>query len=109
MDLSFKEQNGEFISEFSVTGDFSLHIEKGFGNVSLYQKSVETGEYDFTCILSKNPTASVIDTLVPVLVPPMYLKIVSDTMPMMAVVTVGEGGEIGYSEAQIADVLNTPV
>lgn len=43
------------------------------------------------------------------LVYPKQIQVVSKVLPTMAVVTASEGSEVGYSETQISETLNTPL
>lgn len=110
MELNFVKRGSRWVAEFTATGDFNLHIETASGgNVAIEQKSVEDGRYAFVRSINKGVNDTVIDTAVIVPVPPVFIKIESKSMPTMAVVTAGEGAEVGYSEAQIEETLNTPV
>ena len=110
MELNFEKKGSWWVAEFSATGNFNLHIERNEGgSCSLYQSSVEGANYDYVRSINKGVNDTVIDTAVIVPVPPMYIKVESKAKPTMAVVTAGEGAEVGYSEAQISETLNTPV
>ena len=86
--ITFKKVGTKYEAEFTVSGNFALHIERsGVGVISLEQKSVEDGQYapvlGFPQIWRNYP---VIDTVVQCDLP-MYVKVVSETQPTKAVVT----------------------
>jgi hypothetical protein len=96
MDLNFekKEQywgkDAAWVSEFEVTSDFNLHIERiSGGRFLVYQKSVADGEYDLVDDLGYKDHKAVIDMDFVGLVYPKYIKVVSESEVTMGIVTLG--------------------
>ena len=46
MEITFSKSGEVYVAEFSVTGDFNLHIEKSGGDFRIMQKTTENGKYD---------------------------------------------------------------
>lgn len=86
MELTFEKQGDVFIAEFEVSGDFNLHIEKPTGKISLYQRTA--GEkYDAIEGVGYPEGNSVFDYDFTALVYPKTIKVVSEVLPTLAVVT----------------------
>ena len=86
-------KDAAWVSEFEVTSDFNLHIERvSGGRFLVYQKSVADGEYDIVDGLRKDHKA-VIDLDFTALVYPKYIKVVSEAEVTYAEVV--SDGEIG--------------
>ena len=80
-------KDAAYVSEFEVTADFNLHIErKKGGRFLVYQKSVADGEYDIVDGVGRLDHKDVIDTAVRVDLFPMWCKIVSASEVTMAAV-----------------------
>lgn len=110
MELNFTQVGDKYVAEFEVTSDFNLHIEReGSGYLFVNQRTTAEGKYDSIRSGSFNYGDPVVDVDFVSSIYPKYIQVVSKIKPTMAVVTAGEGGEVGYSEAQIAETLNTPV
>lgn len=109
MELTFTKDGDKYVASFAVTSDFNIHIEKSGGRVTFYQSAVEGAKYDAIDGMVMSEGDGVFDKNVVGVICTTYIKIVSDVLPTMAVVTAGEGAEVGYSEAQISETLNTPV
>lgn len=109
MELTFTKDGDKYVASFAVTSDFNIHIEKNGGRVTFYQSGVDGAKGDAIDNLVMTEGDGVLDRNVVGVICPMYIAIKSDVLPTMAIVTVAEGGEVGYSEAQIAETLNTPV
>lgn len=110
MELQFVKQGSRYIAEFQTTGDFNLHIERNeSGFLYVRQRTTETGKYDSVEEGSFSYGDSIVDKDFSFSVYPKQIQVVSKVLPTMAVVTAGEGGEVGYSETQISETLNTPV
>ena len=105
MNLEFIKVGNAYVAEFKVEADFNLHIEKGVGNISISQSSVEGGAYDYIRQLSNAPLDKVVDIDFVGAIYPKWLKITSTTLPTLAVVT--SAGEI--TEGGVVTTLNTPV
>lgn len=89
MELVFTKENGRWVAEFEVTGDFNLHVEGVTdGNVAVYQRGASSGEYAFVRNAVAYPSyGKVYDYDFAALVYPKYIKIVSEVEPTMAIVT----------------------
>lgn len=109
MELTFTKDGDKYFASFAVTSDFNIHIEKNGGRMTFYQSAVEGAKGDAIDGLVMTEGDGVLDRNVIGVICPIYITIKSDVLPTMAIVTPAEGGEVGYSEAQIAESLNTPV
>lgn len=96
MDLIFekKEQYWDkvtaWVSEFEVTADFNLHVERiSGGRFLVYQKSVADGDYDLVDDLGYKDHKAVIDMDFVGLVYPKWIKVVSQAEVTMGIVTMG--------------------
>lgn len=86
--LVFTKQDSGYVAEFTATGDFNLHIEKKEkGGVFFYQKSIYDGEYVPIKDIKFDKYDFYLDTDFSALVYPKYIKIVSNAIPEVAVVT----------------------
>lgn len=93
MDLIFEKKEQYFgkdaawVSEFEVTSDFNLHVERiSGGRFLVYQKTVKDGEYDLVDGLGYKDHKDVIDITLWDLVYPKYIKVVSEAEVTRAVV-----------------------
>lgn len=93
MDLIFEKKEQYFgkdaawVSEFEVTSDFNLHVERiSGGRFLVYQKSVADGEYDLVDGLGYKDHKDTIDMDFVALVYPKYIKVVSEAEVTRAVV-----------------------
>lgn len=97
MEITFSKSGEVYVAEFSVTGDFNLHIEGvTAGDVQVFQRGTASGSY--ARVKSVNPYSyeKVYDYDFSAVVYPKYIKIVSEVEPTLAVVTsAGEVTEIG--------------
>lgn len=96
MDLIFEKKEQYFgkdaawVSEFEVTADFNLHVERiSGGRFLVYQKSVADGEYDLVDGLGYKDHKDVIDITLWDLVYPKWIKVVSEAEVTMGIVTMG--------------------
>lgn len=87
--ITFEKVGTRYEAEFTANGNFALHIERANGGViTLEQTSVQGGQYAPVMGFSQNwRNFPVIDTTIVGDVFPVYIKIVSETQPSMAVVT----------------------
>lgn len=93
MKLEFNlTQNGTYVAEVKVTGDFNLHLETKGGIVNLLQRGSEEGEYAPVTSWSK---ANIIDCDFGGFVYPKYIKVVSGSEVVSASVNFNEGGGSG--------------
>ena len=94
MELIFNKSDKYYVSEFQVTANFNLHIEKPNGDIRLYQRTAG-GKYDSIDNVVYYAGNSVFDYDFDALVYPKFIKIVSETEPTYAeVVSDGEITEI---------------
>lgn len=103
MNLHFERRNGYFISEFEVTNDFNLHIEKDpIGQFIVYQRTAG-GAYDLVADFGKNKGDDpIIDYDFSALVYPKWIKIKSAVKPLIATITTdGEVNEVVYQAKDI--------
>lgn len=105
MNLEFIKVGNEWVAEFKVESDFNLHVEKGVGNISISQSSVEGGAYDYVKQLSNAPLDKVVDIDFVGAIYPKWIKVTSATLPTLAVVT--SAGEV--SNEGVINALNTEV
>ena len=85
--LFWKE--GAYVSEFQVTSDFNLHVErKKGGRFLVYQKTVEDGKYDIVDGVDVYRHKDTIDIDMSALVYPKYIRVVSESEVTYAEVTV---------------------
>ena len=96
MELTFEKieqyfgKDAAWVSEFEVTADFNLHIErKKGGRFLVYQKSVADGEYDIVDGVGRLDHKAVIDLDFTALIYPKYIKVVSEAEVTMGIVTMG--------------------
>jgi hypothetical protein len=92
MELKFTKDGEKFISEFTATADFNLHLEGVVeGNVKVYQRGTASGEYAYVRTATPYPSfSSVYDCDFSALVYPKYIKVECPVQPTMAVVTTAE-------------------
>jgi hypothetical protein len=87
MELTFNKIGNKYVSEFEVTSDFNLHIERPEGGIiNVYQRTSSEGEY---AIIDGFDTdgKSVLDIDFTALVYPKWIKIISEKEPKVGVVT----------------------
>lgn len=104
MELTFKKIGDWYISEFEVTSDFNLHIEKEpKGDFYLYQRTSSSGQYDIIEDFGyKKGGDNVIDLDFQALVYPKWIKIKSAVKPLIATITTdGEVNEVVYQAKEI--------
>ena len=89
MKLTFTKQEGGWTAEFTASDRFNIHIEGvQEGNVRIYQKGTEVGEYAYIRTATPYPSFSnVYDKSFAALVYPKWIKVVCDVEPSKAVVT----------------------
>lgn len=102
MKLEFNlTQNGTYVAEVNVTGDFNLHLETKGGIVNMLQRGSEEGSFAPVTSWSK---ANVIDRDFGGLVYPKTIKIVSSSEVVNGYVNFnegsGSGSGIGSSEKE---------
>lgn len=108
MELQFNKNGNYYIAEFSVAGDFNIHIEKSRGEVWVEQKTIPDGRFDSANSINIPTADEVLDFDIPVLVAPKYIRIKSEVLPTKAVVTFPADVQAAIDESIVAN-LNTPV
>jgi hypothetical protein len=104
MELTFEKIGDWYISEFGITSDFNLHIEKEpKGDFYLYQRTSSSGQYDIIQDFGyKKGGDNVIDLDFQALVYPKWIKIKSAVKPLIATITTdGEVNEVIYQAKDI--------
>lgn len=101
MELIFNKSDKYYVSEFQVTANFNLHIEKPNGDIRLYQRTAG-GKYDSIDNVVYYAGNSVFDYDFDALVYPKFIKIVSETEPTYAEVV--SDGEITEIKSQTKEV-----
>ena len=106
MELVFHKDNGLYITEFEVTSDFNVHLERSKGGkVSFYQKTTD-GNYDHIEKLSKN-IDKVFDYDFQALVYPKIIKITSECeFDVASLTTDGEVTEIKSQSKEVEITAN---
>ena len=91
MELTFNKIGNKYVSEFEVTSDFNLHIERPEGGfINVYQRTSSEGEYAAINGFDTDGK-SILDIDFTALVYPKRIKIISVKVPKYAeVVTDGE-------------------
>ena len=90
MELTFTKEGDKYITTFTASSDFNLHIEKSGGRVVVFQTSVYDGKYDSISGAIIAETDGVFDSDFTALVYPKYIKIVADKQPTIAIVNFAE-------------------
>jgi hypothetical protein len=91
MEIIFSKSGQSWVSEFQVSGDFNLHVERSKGDVfSVYQRTSQSGEYAYVEGIGTQTGKKVIEFDFTGAIYPKYIKVVCGTKPTMAVVTVNE-------------------
>jgi hypothetical protein len=86
--LTFSKVGNLYVAEFSATGTFALHIERAEGGViKMEQSSVQGSAFAPVSTFPDYRNALVIEETISSDIFPMYLRIVSENKPTMAVVT----------------------
>lgn len=88
MELTFQKSADRWIAEFEAHADFNLHLEGVLGgDILVYQRTAGSG-YAYVNDATPIPSyANVYDYDFTGVVFPKSIKVVSETMPTMAVVT----------------------
>lgn len=87
MELTFVKKGEWYEADFTADKDFNLHIEKANGSLSMYQTTVQGGQYEDVRGLNFGLDNTVVDIDFTALVFPKYIRVVSKVMPTLAVVT----------------------
>ena len=92
MELTFEKQDNFYVSEFQITSDANLHIEKSTGKLQLFQRTIGAGDYaeikNFDT--SDYDSDKIIDIDLQALVYPKWIKVKSAVKPTVAIVTVNK-------------------
>lgn len=104
MELIFTKQADRWVAEFIANNDFNLHIEGVVeGNVSLFQRGSESGNYAFVKDGTPHPSyANVYDYDFAALIYPKFIKVSCATEPTSGIVT--SNGEITEIKAQSKEI-----
>lgn len=87
MELTFNKIGNKYVSEFEVTSDFNLHIERLKGGIiNMYQRTSSEGEYSIIDGFDIDGK-SVLDIDFTALIYPKWIKIISEKEPEVGVVT----------------------
>lgn len=88
MEITFSKSGEVYVAEFSVTGDFNLHLEGVLlWDYKIYQKTAGNA-YALVRGLADRPNYEKVSDLdFSGVVYPKYIKIVSEVEPTLAVVT----------------------
>jgi hypothetical protein len=99
MELTFEQIDGYWISEFEVTSDFNLHIERDTeGRLDIYQRTAG-GRYEYINDIGYLEKRLVYDYDFSALVYPKFIKIKSKVKPLICTITTdGEINELKYQE-----------
>lgn len=91
MEINFTKQNGVYVAEFVVTGNFNIHMERvDDGLIRIMQRSSDEGEYvDFFSTSGENQLKN-FDCDFGALVYPKYIKLISGTQVTKCEVTIAE-------------------
>lgn len=91
MELKFTKQGTKWVTEFEVTNDFNLHIERDeSGYLYVQQRTTPVGKYDSVQDANFAQSDAVIDIDMTALVYPKFVKVVSESEVTMGVVTYAE-------------------
>ena len=102
-ELVFVKQGSKYFSEFEVTKDFNLHIERGKGGILyLQQRTTDVGMYDSVNDADFAPMDLIVDYDFSSLVYPKYIKVVSEVEPSYAAITTD--GEVTEIKSQSKEV-----
>ena len=75
MNVTFSKQDGRWIADVIIEGDFNLHVEKGAGIFAVSQSGVSGGKYDIVENMRVAHNDEVWDVDVAALVYPKYLRL----------------------------------
>lgn len=108
MELNFNKKGNEYIAEFKVTGDFSLHVERDeAGRFDIYQRTTQDGEYASIENLKYQYGKKIIDYDFIGYVYPKNIKIISRSKPTYAaVVSDGEITELKFQDKSVEITAN---
>lgn len=88
MELNFTKQDDYYVANFEANSNFNLHLEHN-GVFEVYQSSVEGAKPAIVKDLFEHRYDKIVDTAVLVPIPPIYVRIVCNTLPSQAVVNFG--------------------
>lgn len=102
MELTFNKVGNKYISEFEVTSDFNIHIERPEGGITdIYQKTSPEGEYAIVDGFDTNGK-SVIDVDFTALVYPKWIRVVCGNKPTSAqIVTDGDVQQMKFQDKTV--------
>ena len=102
MELTFEQIDGYWVSEFEVSADFNLHIERDTeGRLDIYQRTAG-GRYEYINDIGYLEKRLVYDYDFSALVYPKWIKIKSKVKPLICTITTdGEVNELKYQEKSV--------
>ena len=97
MELQFKKVGKRWVAEFEATGNFNLNIERvAPEKIQVFQKGAEDGEYASQASWYNNYASAIVDYDFSALIYPKWIKVVSYSEPVQAIVTMdSESGGSG--------------
>lgn len=88
MKINFTKEGTMYVATFVATSDFNLHVEKREKSfLYVYQKTTANGKYDSIKDAKFSSADLVIDCDFTALIYPKYIKIESESEPMVCEVT----------------------
>lgn len=87
MDLTFSKVGNAYVATFDAEANFNLHIEREEGYLRVEQRTTSNGNYGVVKDMEKYSFMKVVEVDVKGDIFPKSIKVVSETMPTMAVVT----------------------
>lgn len=88
MDLSFSKVGNAYVATFDAGANFNLHVERtSAGYLRVEQRTTSNGNYSVVKEMGDYSFMKVIDVDFSGDIFPKSIKVVSETMPTMAVVT----------------------
>lgn len=107
MELQFEKIGKKWVAKFEATGNFNLNIERvAPEKIQVFQKGAEDGEYASQASWYNNYASAIVDYDFSALIYPKFIKVVSESEPIQAIVTMeGESGGSG-SGAKIVPLTN---
>lgn len=108
MELEFKKVGSRYEAEFEATGNFNLNIERvAPEKIQVFQKGAEDGEYASQASWYNNYASAIVDYDFSALIYPKWIKVVSYSEPVQAIVTMeSESGGSGSDGAKIVPLTN---
>lgn len=108
MELEFKKVGSRYEAEFEAIGNFNLNIERvAPEKIQVFQKGAEDGEYASQASWYNNYASAIVDYDFSALIYPKWIKVVSYSEPIQAIVTMdGESGGSDSSGVNIVPLID---